>query len=74
MNVENGLKKSIRGILMIGAMILLFSLAHMMIHYSDGMDESSSIIIGQVVVAVVGLLSMGFSFYFGKPPQSDDTE
>ena len=69
---SNGLKKSIRGILMAGAMILLASLVHMLIHYSEGMDQSSKVIVGQTVVAVAGLLTMGFSFYFGKSQSDED--
>ena len=71
---SNGLKKSIRGLLMAGAMVLLASLVHMLIHYSEEMDPSSKIIVGQTVVAVMGLLTMGFVFYFTKQSQSDDEE
>ena len=71
---SNGLKKSIRGGLMLGAMILLGSLVHMMIHYSEGMDPSSKIIVGQTVIAVVGLLGVGFTWYFTKTSQSEEEE
>ena len=65
----NGLKKSIRGILMVGAMLLLGSLVHMLIHFSKDLEESASVIVGQAVLAVLALLGTGFHFYFGK--QSD---
>ena len=71
---SNGLKKSIRGGLMLGLMLLLGSLVHMMIHYSEGMDASSKLIVGQTVVAVVSLLSMGCAWYFTKQSQSDGEE
>ena len=74
MNVENGLKKSIRGILMLSAMILLGVLVYMMTHYSEGLDASVKVILGQVVVAVVGLLVTGWAFYFGKQAQKSDDE
>ena len=72
MNEDNGLRKSIRGGLMLGLMILLGSLVHMMIHWSDGMDQSSKVIVGQTVVGVLALLGTGCHFYFTK--ESEDEE
>ena len=69
---SNGLKKSIRGGLMLGAMVLLASLVHMMIHFSADMDPSSKVIVGQTVVAVMGLLTVGFTWYFTNQSQSDE--
>ena len=68
----NGIKKSIRGILMLAAMFLLASLVHMMIHFSKEMDETSRMIVGQIVVAVGALLTQGFIFYFGKQGGTED--
>ena len=73
MNVgENGLRKTIRGVLMVSAMLLLASLVHMMIHYADTMDESSKLILGQTVIGVLALLATGWAFYFGKQSKSDE--
>ena len=68
----NGLKKSIRGVLMVGAMLLLGSLVHMLIHFSKDLEESASVIVGQAVLAVLALLGTGFHFYFGKQGNTED--
>ena len=56
---------------MLGLMILLGSLVHMMIHYSDDMDPSGKLIVGQTVVGVLALLGTGCTFYFIRQSQSD---
>ena len=74
MKKDNGLKKSIRGGLMLGLMILLGSLVHMMIHFSSEMDPSSKLIVGQTVVGVLALLGTGCTFYFSRQSQSNGEE
>ena len=74
MSQENGLKKSIRGMLMLALIVLLGSLVHMMIHYSAEMEQSTRLIVGQTVVGVLALLGTGVTFYFSKQGAIDDPE
>ena len=68
----NGLRKSVKGILMLSAMVLLASLVHMLIHFSDTMEESALLIVGQAVIAITAMLGVGFNHYFSKQGDVED--
>ena len=71
---SNGIRKVARGLVTAGAMVLLASLVHTVVHFGGDLSSEVLVVVMGVVTACSSWIGQSFTFYFGKQRGDDASE